>query len=83
MKATTTSIGIRKWAGDLMIQEQWRLGVGDSRLIGWRRIDGERAVETNADPIFPQDMSPLEFEKLWIYSAARSVLDVPRFFRNG
>lgn len=50
--STSTSIGIRKWAGDQAIETVWTSGDGDRRCIGWVRWDGARAIETNGDPSF-------------------------------
>jgi len=60
----TTSIGIRQWAGEMDIWEVWSIGEGDSRLIGWRRGDGEHAIETNADPVWESDEG---FQEMWAH----------------
>lgn len=48
----SNSIGINKWAGEMTIAEIGRVGSGDDLLIAWQRSDGERAIETNGDPVF-------------------------------
>lgn len=60
--AQTNSIGISKWAGEQAIECTWSVGEGDARLTGWTRADGERAIETNGDPVFEGDDG---FEDAW------------------
>lgn len=56
-----SSIGIKNWAGRQAIARVWGAG-GDSRLVGWQRADGSRAIETNGDPCFED--TP-HFSELW------------------
>ena len=58
----TTSIGIYKWAHPITAELVWESGVGDSRLRGWERADGSRAIETNGDPFFEGFG---EFDDMW------------------
>lgn len=46
------SIAIIRWAAGQELTEVWRAG---PETIGWQRADGERAIETNADPVFESD----------------------------
>ncbi len=48
----TSSIGIIAWAGKMDIEEVLSVGEGDSKVVAWRRSDGEVALETNGDPVF-------------------------------
>ena len=58
----TNSIGIRNWSEGQELTEVFFIGLGDSRLIGWKRHDGARAIETNGDPIFEGGE---DFETMW------------------
>lgn len=59
---TTDSIGIKKWAGELEIEEVARRGEGDARMIAWERSDGARAIQTNGDPVWDGEEG---FEEAW------------------
>ena len=52
MKTEISSVGIRKFAGNLEIELVGSTGHGDSKLSLWRRDDGQEAIETNGDPVF-------------------------------
>lgn len=58
----TTSIGIYKWAHPVTAELLWESGVGDSRIRGWQRADGARAIETNGDPVFEGENG---FAEVW------------------
>ena len=58
----TTSIGITLWASGQGIEQVWSRGEGDARLIGWERADGQRAIETNGQPVFDGEDG---FEAAW------------------
>ena len=58
----TTSIGITLWACGQGIEQVWSRGEGDARLIGWERADGQRAIETNGQPVFDGEDG---FEEAW------------------
>jgi len=58
---TTNSIGIQRWAAHQGAEIVWENGIGDARIVGWRRDDGERAIETNGDPVFDGE----GFDELW------------------
>jgi hypothetical protein len=54
MNIETSSIGISKWIGNLHAEVIGSIGSGDSKVIAYRRADGEVALETNGDPVFGQ-----------------------------
>lgn len=49
---TSQSIGINKWSNGQTLAKIGESGEGDNRIIGWERVDGMRAIETNGDPVF-------------------------------
>lgn len=55
---STNSIGVRKWSAGKTIEQAWRNG----ELIGWKRADGARIIETNGDPIEEEDEG---FNEVW------------------
>ena len=57
------SIGINKWSDGMTVTREWSAGDGDLRIVGWKRSDGCRAIETNGDPIF--DDGSYEFDEIW------------------
>lgn len=59
---TSNSIGINKWAAGQQLAQVWARGEGDRQTIGWERSDGERAIETNGDPVFEGEEG---FEEAW------------------
>ena len=59
---TSNSIGINKWAAGQQLAQVWARGEGDRQTIGWERSDGERAIETNGDPVFAGESG---FEEAW------------------
>lgn len=59
---TSQSIGINKWAKGHSLEQVWARGEADEKTIGWQRSDGERAIETNGDPVFPGESG---FEVSW------------------
>lgn len=56
------SIGINKWANGQSIECAGSSGEGDSKITGWVRADGARAIETNGDPVFESEDG---FEEAW------------------
>jgi hypothetical protein len=52
------SVGIRAWAAEQALEIEWASG----EIRGWSRRDGERAIETNGDPVFESDDG---FEAAW------------------
>jgi len=50
----SNSIGINKWIGNQGAEVIGFTGSGDSKVIAYRRVDGEVALETNGDPVFGQ-----------------------------
>lgn len=62
--AYINNAAIREWAGaELEIEIDWQTGIGDSRLTGYRRADGYRAIGTNGAPVFEGDYD--DFDVMW------------------
>lgn len=56
------SIGINNWSKGQCVEMAGHSGEGESRIIGWVRADGARAIETNGDPVFESEDG---FEEAW------------------
>lgn len=62
MNTKSNSIGINKWSKDQSVEMAGQSGESESRITGWVRADGARAIETNGDPVFESEEG---FEEAW------------------